>query len=41
VTRTFNNRDLTTSTSRSISLFDVGKTKVELPEGAKEAIGQK
>jgi hypothetical protein len=41
VTRTFNNRDLTTSTSRSISLFDVGKTKVELPEGAKEAFAQK
>jgi len=41
VSRTFNNQEFTTSTSRSIRLFDVDKTKVELPEGAKEAIGQK
>jgi hypothetical protein len=41
VSRNFNNRDFTTSTSRTVSLFDVDKTKVELPAGAKEAIGQK
>jgi hypothetical protein len=41
VTRNFNNREVTTTTSRTLSLFDVDKTKVELPAGAKEAIGQK
>lgn len=41
VSRNFNNRDITTTTSRTVSLFDVDKTKVELPAGAKEAIGQR
>ena len=41
VTRTFNNREVTTTTARTLSLFDVDKTKVELPAGAKEAISQK
>jgi hypothetical protein len=40
VTRTFNNREMTTSTSRALTFSDVDKTKVELPAGAKEAIGQ-
>jgi hypothetical protein len=40
MSRTFNDREFTTSTSRTVSLFDIDKTKVELPAGAKEAIGQ-
>jgi hypothetical protein len=40
VSRTFNDREFTTSNSRTVSLFDVDKTKVELPAGAKEAIGR-
>jgi len=40
VSRTFNDREFTTSISRTVTLFDVDKTKVELPAGAKEAIGQ-
>lgn len=38
VTRSFNNREFTTSSKRVVTLFDVDKTKVELPSGAKEAI---
>ena len=41
VSRTFNNRDITTTTSRTVNLFDVDKTKVELPAGAKDALSQK
>jgi hypothetical protein len=41
VNRSFNNRDFTTSNSRTITLFDVDKTKVELPAGAKEALTPK
>ncbi|MBI3855436.1 MAG: hypothetical protein HY293_07070 [Planctomycetes bacterium] len=39
--RSFNNRDFTTSTSRTVTLYDVDKTKVELPAGAKEALSPK
>jgi hypothetical protein len=38
VTRSFNNREITTSSKKVVTLFDVDKTKVELPSGAKEAI---
>jgi hypothetical protein len=41
VSRTFNNREFTTSSSRTVTLFDVDKTKVELPSGAKEALNPK
>ena len=39
-TRSFNNRDFTTQSSRTVTFFDVDKTKVELPSGAKEAINK-
>ena len=41
VSRTFNNREFTTSTSRTVTIFAVDKTKVELPSGAKEALAPK
>jgi hypothetical protein len=39
-TRSFNNREFTTQSTRTVTFFDVDKTKVELPAGAKEAINK-
>ncbi|HLY73684.1 MAG TPA: hypothetical protein VKU80_06155 [Planctomycetota bacterium] len=39
-TRSFNNREFTTQSTRTVTFFDVEKTKFELPAGAKEAINK-